>query len=93
MAKEILRRPYTGQIMKAQSMFVFLTEKFETAIQFFLVEKKEVRKTSERLTNRFSAAKTIKGTRQFYSIIPVDEGHLTAHQLSRGPGKVFGIRR
>ena len=43
-AKESLRRPYTGHIMKAQSMFVFLAEKFETAIQFFLVEKEEVRK-------------------------------------------------
>ena len=48
MPKEILRRPYTGKIMKAQSMFVFLTEKFETAIQFFLVEKKEVKKKHQK---------------------------------------------
>ena len=92
-AKESLRRPYTGQIMTVQSMFVFLMEKFESAIQFFLVEKEEVRKTSEKLIARFSAAKTIKGTRQFHRFVPVDEGHLMVHELSRGPGKVVRIRR
>ena len=38
--KESLKRSYTGQIIPAQSMFVFLTEKFETAIQFFLGERR-----------------------------------------------------
>ena len=72
MARESSRRLYADQIMSALAMFSFLMEKFETTIQFLLVEKEEVRKTSARLNARFSVARTIAGTRQFHQFVPID---------------------
>ena len=92
-ATESLRRPHAGQILSTYAMFSFLTEKFETTIKFFLVQKEDVRKTSATLNARFSSAKTIAGTRQFHRFVPLDHMRLRVHELSRGPGKTVRIRR
>ena len=80
--------------MTARPMFVFFEGKIRDRDPVLIGGKgRSQKKTSERLTARFSTVKTITRTRQFHRFVPVDEGHLTVHELSRGPGEVVRIRR
>ena len=70
MAKEILRRPYTGHIMKGQSMFVFLKEKLETANQFFLWKRKKSEKHLRKADRAFSRCQNNQGNSAVLLIYP-----------------------
>ena len=86
---ESLRRPVTDQILTAQAMFEFVSEKFVSVIEFDFVTKEEVFKVSQEMKGRFGKAVTIRGTQRFHRICPVSLTTVRAHKLATDPGCIM----
>ena len=92
-ALESLRRPTREQITNATEMFEFLSDKFETTVNFVFVSRVEVEKAAEHLKERFSKAVAVKGTQSLHCFIPVNHETLRVSKLSGGPGRLVKVQR
>lgn len=80
--RESLRRPMRDQILDAEAMFSYLTEKFESKIRFIFVSKK-VEATATELSDRFASAVLVKGTKGFHQLTPVSLSSIMVRDLSK----------
>lgn len=80
--RESLRRPVTNQILTAEDMFRFLTDKFRSSIEFVYVSGSEVEKVAADLRGRFATTVTIKGTRRSHRFSPIDCATMQVYRLS-----------
>lgn len=79
---ESLKRPLSDQILTAEGMFEFLSNKFVSVIQFIYVPVEEVAKVENDLSGRFSRAVTVKGTKQFHRFSPISIQNVVVRELS-----------
>ena len=83
---ESLRRPVTGQILTAEGMAEFLSEKFVSVIDIKFVSRLEVEKASKDLQTRYETALTIKGTKKLHRFVPISTSTMRVHELSTDDG-------
>ena len=93
-ARESLARTHHGQILTAQALYDFLSEKFVSDIRFLFVSSDRVKEATESLKERFSKAVTVKGTQSYHKFSPVEESSLMAFELSSASqSRLVRVRR
>ena len=81
-----LETPVTGQILTAEGMADFLSEKFASAIDIKYVSRLEVEEASNDLKTRYEAARAIRGTRKLHRFVPTSTSTMRIHELSTDEG-------
>ena len=79
---ESLKRPLSDQILTAEAMLEFLSNKFVGVIQCIYVPVAEVTKVENDPSGRFARAITVKGTWRFHRFSPVGIQNVIARELS-----------
>ncbi len=80
-ARASLQKPYSDQIMTARDLFHFTTENIPSVAARFTTEE-EHKAEAEKLAERFSLGKTIKGTQRLHAFHPISDLTLDCNEFS-----------
>ena len=80
-AKANLQCQTCGQIVNAEEMFKFCKTEIK-GIEFIYISKETMVGVREMLSDCFSRAKTIPGTRSFHQFIPLSRGEIATKKVS-----------
>ena len=81
-AKASLQHQTCGQIVNAEEMFKFCKTEIK-GIEFIYISKETMVGVREMLSDCFSRAKTIPGTRSFHQFIPLSRGEIATKRVSQ----------
>ena len=77
-SRESLQRPYSSQILTAQSLFDFCCAKL-TKIKFDFLNHSDLEEKRTTVSSRYDIARTVPGTRVFHCFSPQNDTNVTLH--------------